>query len=85
VDCFYEGPNFLVIHPDECIDCALCEPECPAEAIFSEDELPDGEQVFLELNAELAEVWTNISEMKDAPADAEEWNGAAGKLKLLEK
>jgi len=85
VDCFYEGPNFLVIHPDECIDCALCEPECPAEAILSEDELPDGEQVFLELNAELAEVWPNITEMKDAPADAEEWNGAQGKLKLLEK
>ena len=43
VDCFYEGPNFLVIHPDECIDCALCEPECPVNAIFSEDELPEGE------------------------------------------
>ena len=50
VDCFYEGPNFLVIHPDECIDCALCEPECPADAIFSEDELPEDQQVFLELN-----------------------------------
>jgi ferredoxin len=66
VDCFYEGPNFLVIHPDECIDCALCEPECPVDAIFSEDELPDDQQVFLELNAELAEVWPNITEMKDA-------------------
>ena len=54
VDCFYEGPNFLVIHPDECIDCALCEPECPIDAIFSEDELPDDQQNFLELNAELA-------------------------------
>ena len=52
VDCFYEGPNFLVIHPDECIDCALCEPECPVDAIFSEDELPEDEQVYLELNAE---------------------------------
>ena len=55
VDCFYEGPNFLVIHPDECIDCALCEPECPAEAIFSEDELPDGQEPFIEINAELAD------------------------------
>ena len=55
VDCFYEGPNFLVINPDECIDCALCEPECPVDAIFSEDELPENEQQFLELNAELAE------------------------------
>ena len=53
VDCFYEGPNFLVIHPDECIDCALCEPECPVDAIFSEDELPDDQQQFIELNAEL--------------------------------
>ena len=48
VDCFYEGPNFLVIHPDECIDCALCEPECPAEAIFAEDELPEDQQEYLE-------------------------------------
>src|SRR4029077_9764226 len=52
VDCFYEGPNFLVIHPDECIDCALCEPECPVDAIFSEDELPENQQQFLALNAE---------------------------------
>ena len=55
VDCFYEGPNFLVINPDECIDCALCEPECPANAIFSEDELPEGQEVFIELNAELSQ------------------------------
>jgi ferredoxin len=85
VDCFYEGPNFLVIHPDECIDCALCEPECPADAIFSEDELPEDQQVFLELNAELAETWPNITELKPAPADAEEWNGVPDKLKLLER
>ena len=52
VDCFYEGPNFLVIHPDECIDCALCEPECPAEAILSEDELPEDQMDFIEINAE---------------------------------
>lgn len=85
VDCFYEGPNFLVIHPDECIDCALCEPECPVDAIFSEDELPDDQSVFLKLNAELAEVWPNISEMKEAPADAEEWAGKPNKLELLER
>ena len=54
VDCFYEGPNFLVIHPDECIDCALCEPECPVDAIFSEDELPEDQQEYLALNAELS-------------------------------
>ena len=85
VDCFYEGPNFLVIHPDECIDCALCEPECPVDAIFSEDELPEDQAVFLELNAELAEVWPNITEMKEAPADAEEWAGKPNKLELLER
>jgi ferredoxin len=85
VDCFYEGPNFLVIHPDECIDCALCEPECPVDAIVSEDELPENQQVFLELNAELAETWPNIAEMKPAPDDAEEWDGVADKLQYLER
>tara|TARA_B100000446_G_scaffold176169_1_gene187607 strand:+ start:304 stop:681 length:378 start_codon:yes stop_codon:yes gene_type:complete len=83
VDCFYEGPNFLVIHPDECIDCALCEPECPVNAIFSEDELPDDQQDFLEINADLAEKWPNITEMKDAPDDAEEWDGVEGKRDKL--
>jgi len=85
VDCFYEGPNFLVIHPDECIDCALCEPECPVDAIFAEDEIPEDQLVFLELNAELAEVWPNITEMKEAPADAEEWANKPNKLALLER
>ena len=85
VDCFYEGPNFLVIHPDECIDCALCEPECPAEAIYSEDELPEGQEQFLEINTELAEVWPNITEMKDPPEDAEQWDGKPGKLEKLER
>jgi ferredoxin len=85
VDCFYEGPNFLVIHPDECIDCALCEPECPVDAIYSEDELPEDQQIFLELNAELAEVWPNIVEMKEPPADAEEWANKPNKLQYLER
>lgn len=83
VDCFYEGPNFLVIHPDECIDCALCEPECPVNAIFAEDELPDDQEDFLEINADLAEKWPNITEMKDAPDDAEEWDGVPGKRDKL--
>ena len=85
VDCFYEGPNFLVIHPDECIDCALCEPECPVEAIFSEDELPEGQEVFLELNAELAAERPKITEMKHAIPYAENWNNVPGKLEHLEK
>ena len=85
VDCFYEGPNFLVIHPDECIDCALCEPECPIEAIVSEDDLTDDQQVFLELNAELAEKWPNINSQKDGPDDAKSWEGKPNKLQHLEK
>jgi len=75
----------LVIHPDECIDCALCEPECPVDAIFSEDELPDDQQEFMELNAELAEVWPNITEIKEPPADAEDWKETPNKRELLER
>ncbi len=85
VDCFYEGPNMLVIHPDECIDCALCEPECPVDAIFSEDEVPEGQEDFLELNAELAEIWPNIVQKIDAPADEAEWREVAGKRQFLER
>lgn len=87
VDCFYEGPNFLVIHPDECIDCALCEPECPVNAIFSEDELPADQKQFLQINKELADKWSghNITEMKDAADDAADWDGKPGKLSLLKR
>ncbi len=85
VDCFHEGPNFLVIDPDECIDCTLCEPECPANAIFSEDEVPEGQKQFIELNAELSKVWPGITEVHAASADADEWNGKPGKLELLER
>ena len=77
--------NFLAINPDECIDCGACEPACPVNAIYAEDDLPDGQEQFLELNAELAEVWPNITEMKEAPADAEEWAGKPNKLALLER
>ena len=85
VDCFHEGPNFLVIDPDECIDCTLCEPECPAEAIFAEDDVPDDQQEYIALNAELAKEWPVITEMKDAPDDADEWNGKKGKIDYLER
>jgi len=85
VDCFYEGPNFLVIHPDECIDCALCEPQCPVNAIYSEDELPADQEDFIKINADLAEVWPNITELKDAPADADDWKDVAEKKHLLER
>jgi len=85
VDCFYEGPNMLVINPDECIDCALCEPECPVNAIFAEDEVPEDQIVFTKLNDELSRIWPNITEIKPSPADAEEWNGVPNKLQFLER
>jgi len=85
VDCFHEGPNFLVIDPDECIDCTLCEPECPAEAIYPEDDLPEGQDHFIELNAELASEWPVITQRKDAPQDADEWNGVEDKFQFLER
>jgi ferredoxin len=85
VDCFHVGPNFLVIDPDECIDCTLCEPECPAEAIFSEEELPAGQEQFLALNKELAKDWPVIVERGTPPADGKDWDGKAEKLKLLER
>ncbi len=85
VDCFHEGPNFLVIDPDECIDCTLCEPECPAEAIFPEDDLPEGQEAYLELNAELAKEWPVITSKKDPLPDADEWNGKPDKLKYLQR
>ncbi|HJW03500.1 MAG TPA: ferredoxin FdxA [Azospira sp.] len=85
VDCFREGPNFLAIDPQECIDCSLCVAECPAEAIFSEDDVPMDQRHMIVLNAELAAQWPVIAERKAAPADADDWNGKPDKLKLLER
>ena len=85
VDCFYEGPNMLVIHPDECIDCALCEPECPVEAIYSEDELPERQKDFLQINEELAEIWPNITEIGTPPDDADDWKEVTDKREHLER
>lgn len=81
VDCFYEGENFLVINPDECIDCGVCEPECPAEAIVpdSDDRAAD----WLELNRDFAEQWPNITRKGDALPDADEWKDKPGKRDLL--
>jgi ferredoxin len=78
VDCFYEGENMLVIHPDECIDCGVCEPECPAEAI-----IPDSESAaarWVEVNREYATSWPNITRKGEAPPDADEWKGVANKF-----
>ncbi|MEM1143825.1 MAG: ferredoxin FdxA [Pseudomonadota bacterium] len=85
VDCFYEGPNTLAIHPDECIDCGLCEPECPVEAIFPEDEVPKDQLQFIEINCEMAQIWPNITEMKDPMPDHEEWAGKPNKVALLQR
>jgi ferredoxin len=85
VDCFREGPNFLVIDPDDCIDCTLCVAECPVGAIFAEDDVPADQRQFIALNAELAKAWPAIIERKDAPADADAWLGVKDKLKLLER
>jgi ferredoxin len=78
VDCFYEGENMLVINPDECIDCGVCEPECPAEAIIPDSE-PEAER-WVEVNRQYAESWPNITRKGDAPADADQWKGVADKF-----
>ena len=70
VDCFHEGPNFLAIDPEECIDCSLCEPECPVEAIVADDDLEPHEEHYIELNAELAAIWPVITEQKDPLPEA---------------
>ena len=85
VDCFHEGPNMLVIDPDECIDCTLCEPECPVEAIYAEDELPSGQEKFLELNVELSATWPVITEIGDVPEDADDWADVEDKFQYLER
>lgn len=85
VDCFHEGGNFLAIDPEQCIDCALCVPECPVEAIYADDRLPTGQKRFLELNAQLARDWPVISRRKPPPVDVEEWRAVADKLGYLER
>jgi ferredoxin len=85
VDCFREGPNMLVIDPDECIDCAVCIPECPVNAIMAEEDVPADQQHFIAMNAELTPAWPSITRMKMAPADADQWKDVKDKLKLLER
>ena len=84
VDCFREGSEFLVIDPDECIDCALCETECPVNAIYSEDDLPPDQQIFLNLNAKLSKQWALINRSQGSFADAEQWKDKPNKRQYLE-
>lgn len=86
VDCFHEGPNFLVIDPDTCIDCAVCVPECPVSAIVADTDLRPDQAEYLALNAELAARWPVISEQREPLPDAEVWANASGKRgELLEQ
>ena len=81
VDCFYEGENFLVIHPDECIDCGVCEPECPAEAILPDTD--DGLEKWMEFATRFSAEWPNITRKGEPPADGPEWDGKPNKIELL--
>ena len=75
VDCFYEGENMLVINPDECIDCGVCVPECPVDAIIPDAEAGNYSQNLLEINTKYSLIWPNITIKKEAPADAADWDG----------
>lgn len=83
VDAFHQGPNFLVINPDSCIDCDLCPVECPVGAIYQENDVPEDQKDFIELNAELAKIWPVITEIIPAPDDAEQWDGVPNKINHL--
>jgi ferredoxin len=85
VDAFREGPNFLAIDPGECIDCTLCVAECPVEAIFAEDDVPEGQRAFIGLNAELSRHWKRIVLTKAPLRDADAWAGVKDKRDLLER
>lgn len=85
VDAFREGPNFLVIDPDECIDCAVCVPECPVNAIFAEEDVPADQQDFVALNAELAPKWKVITRTKAALPDADKWASVTAKRAELKR
>ena len=85
VDCFVEGPNFLAIDPEECIDCSLCFAECPVEAIFAEDDVPEDQKEFTELNARYAKIWPPITQKKAALPEADQYISVKDKRKLLEE
>ena len=85
VEAFHELPDRLYINADTCIDCDACVPECPVEAIFAEDDVPDSQKEFIALNRERAQVWKPIIERKSPPPDADQWAKIKDKKKFLEK
>ena len=86
VDCFREGPNFLTIDPDECIDCAVCIPECPVNAIYAEEDVPADQMHMIKLNVELASSgWPSITKRKTPMADADDWKDKTDKLSELQR
>ena len=85
VDCFKAGPNFLVIDPNECIDCAVCVPECPVNAIYYDADVPADQQEFIEINRELSAVWSNITKKELALPDADAWAKVLPKRQLLDR
>ena len=85
VDCFRLGPNFLVIDPDECIDCAVCVPECPVNAIYAEEDVPDGQRQYIEINRELAQTWPVITKSIAALPDADAWAEKLPKTQYLHR
>jgi len=84
-DCFREGSNFLVIDPETCIDCTLCVAECPAEAIFAIDDVPEEQKEYISINAELAKIWPGINEAQEPLDDADDWVDVKDKLQYLER
>lgn len=84
VDCFKEGPDFLIIDPDECIDCAVCIPECPANAIYADTDIPAPMRHFPEINQRLSSLWPVITQRKEALPDADAWKNRVGKLAELD-
>jgi ferredoxin len=85
VDCFYEGPNMLVINPAECIDCGVCVPECPAMAIVADNDDTVDTSFWEEINTLYSEKWPNITEKKDPLPDASEWDGKSNKIEHLKE
>ena len=85
VDCFHEGPNFLAINPDECIDCGVCVPECPVDAIVPDNDVNTDTVFWLDVNTRLSSKWPVITQKKDSLPDADQWNGVPNKIDLLEE